>query len=632
MLDRFRAPGCAFVVPPLAQTPTLAADERIDIGHETLLRRWRKLAGDQTADPRTGRPQTGWLVAEQNDGQRYRTLLSLLGDTPDDEKAVLKDPVGTKRWWDSLPRTSAWGERYGGRFSPVKELIEDNLEARTRSRRNRILIVAGCALAVVGFAGTLVKIQIDRARQQQEAIERGAMESAATMLNKVLNAYRNGTLNLDGAKSLASVSEDFLRELRRTQTTSAADTLWIDALNLESDLQANAQANTRQLALAEEAKNTAGPLAAASPNDRTLKLKLYESLIRFGTALAMFPNEHGRLDQALQAYQDAMKAAIDIAAHNATDLTLGSVGDTHLKIGDVHQLQRDDDRALAEYREGLAICNLAVTKFPTSADALRYRANAHARVADALRQTKAYDAAEAEYALAERDQLAIITRDPTNTTVQSNLASTYNHWGLLAGAEGNLELALSKLKQGIALQKILMQSDPSNPQWVVFAAPNYEAVVKILDELKRPNEAYRYLQKAFDLRKDLTIRDANSASRQMTFAAIAKTLGDRSAGVSQLDIYRDAIHAWRRVLDLPTLPSALKDQTENVLAMAQVFATAKDWRDAQSAYWLAKRLADLNLTLDPASVAWREKSDSALKSAQAAADQALAAAPEDAAN
>ena len=95
VLDRFRAPGCSFVVPPLVGTPSLAADERIDIGHETLLRRWRKLAGDpQTMDPKTGRPQTGWLIAEQNDGQRYRTLLSLLGDTPDDEKAVLKDPGG----------------------------------------------------------------------------------------------------------------------------------------------------------------------------------------------------------------------------------------------------------------------------------------------------------------------------------------------------------------------------------------------------------------------------------------------------------------------------------------------------------------------------------------------------------
>ena len=458
------------------------------------------------------------------------------------------------------------------------------------------------------------------------------MDSAAAMLRNVLAAYSAGTLNLDGAKSLASVSEDFLRELRKTQTTHAADPLWIDALNLESDLQANAQANKKQLSLAEEAKETAEPLAAANPNDQTLKQKLYDSLVRFGTALAMFPNEKDKLQQALQAYQDAMKAATDLAARNVSDKTLGAVSDTHLKIGDVHQLQHDNDQALSEYRQGLAICDGAVTKFPTSVDAMRNRANAHARVADALRQKKDYDSADAEYALAERDQLAIITKDPANTTVQSNLASTYNHWGLLASAEGNQELALSKLKQGIAMQKALMARDPSNPQWIVFAAPNYEAVVKILDDLKRPNEAYRYLQRAFDLRKDLTIRDAASTSRQMTFAAIAKMLGDRSQGVPQLDVYRDAIHAWKRVADLPKPPSSLLERTDDVLAMAQVFADAKDWRDAQSAYWLAKRLSDINLAAEPTNAMWRDKSDRALKSAQDAANQALAAAPEDAAN
>jgi hypothetical protein len=138
----------------------------------------------------------------------------------------------------------------------------------------------------------------------------------------------------------------------------------------------------------------------------------------------------------------------------------------------------------------------------------------------------------------------------------------------------------------------MSQGDPSNPQWVVFAVPNYEAVAKILDDLKRPNEAYRYLQKAFELHKDLTIRDANNASRQMTFAAIAKTLGDRSQGVPQLDVYRDAVHAWKRVADLLNPPQALKTHADDLLAMAQVFADAKDWRDAQSAYWLAKHLSN----------------------------------------
>ena len=45
VLDRFRAPNCSFLLPSLSATPTLVADDRIDIGHEALLRRWKTIAG-----------------------------------------------------------------------------------------------------------------------------------------------------------------------------------------------------------------------------------------------------------------------------------------------------------------------------------------------------------------------------------------------------------------------------------------------------------------------------------------------------------------------------------------------------------------------------------------------------------
>ncbi len=627
VLDRFRAPGCSFVVPPLASAQRLAPDDRVDVSHETLLRRWKKLAGDPaTLDAATGRPAIGWMAEERNDGQRYRLLVSLLGDTPDDEKASLKDPVGTKRWWDSLPRTAAWGERYGGRFDAVKQLIDDNIAAQRRSRRNKILAVAAVVVAIAAFVGLIVKFQVDKARAQQEAIERGAMDSAAAMLRDVLAAYDKGTLNLEGAKSLASVSEDFLREVRRGQTTHAADPLWIDALNLESDLEANAQDRKKQLSLAEEAKTVAEPLVAANPNDPGLEQKLYDSLIRFGNALAMFPGESGKPQQALKTYQDAITVADDLARRSATDKTEGAVSDAHLKIGDIYEIEHEPKKALVEYRKGLAVCEDAAAIFPGSLDAMRNRANAHFRIAEALRQESQWDAADEQYRLAEQDQLAILGKDPTNVTVRSNLASTYNHWGLLASSKGDLELALAKLKLGVEMQNALMRSDPSNPQWIAFAAPNYESVARTLDELKRQNEAYRYLSKAYDLRKELTIRDPTNAPDEMRFAATAKALGNRSEGVPQIEAYRDWIQAWKRVADLKKPPQSIKAQADDALAIAKACADAKDWRDAQSAYWLAKRIADMNLADDPTSAVWKEKSDSAKQSADDAAAAATAAA------
>jgi tetratricopeptide (TPR) repeat protein len=634
VLNRFRAPGCSFVVPPLAAAQRLAPDDRVDVSHETLLRHWKKLAGDPgTLDTTTGRPLIGWMAEERNDGQRYRLLLSLLGDTPDDEKASLKDPLGTKRWWDSLPRTAAWGERYGGRFDAVKRLIDDNIAAQKRSRRNKILAIAGVVVSILAFFGLIAKFQIDKARDQQEAIERGAMTSAAAMLRDVLAAYGAGTLNLEGAKSLASVSEDFLRKVRNGQTTHAADPLWVDALNLESDLESNAQDHRKQLSLAEEAKTVAQPLVAANPKDQVLEQKLYDSLVRFGNALAMFPEESGRLEQALKTYQDAIAVADDLARQSATDKTEGAVSDAHLKIGDIYEIEHEPEKALVEYRKGLAVCEDAAAIFPGSVEAMRNRANANFRIAEALRQESQWDAAEDEYRLAEKDQLAILAEDPQNVTVRSNLASTYDHWGLLARSKGDLELALAKLKLGVEMQNALMRTDPSNPQWIAFAAPNYESVARTLDELKHSNEAYRYLQKAYDLRKELTILDPNNPWDQMRFAAAAKALGDRSQGVPQIEAYRDAIHAWKVVADLAQPPASIKTPSDDALAIAKALADGKDWRDAQSAYWLAKRISDMNLADDPTSAAWKAKSDSAKQSAEdAAAAATAAAAAGDAAN
>ena len=566
------------------------------------------------------------MAEERSDAERYRLLLSLLGDTPDDEKASLKDPLGTKRWWDSLPRTRAWGERYGGRFDAVKRLIDENIAAQKRSRRNKILAIAGVAVSILAFFGLIVKFQVDKARAQQEAIERGAMDLAAAMLRDVLAAYDKGTLNLEGAKSLASVSEDFLREVRRGQTTHAADPLWIDALNLESDLEANAQDRRKQLSLAEEAKTVAEPLLAANPKDQGLEQKLYDSLIRFGNALAMFPDEGGKLQQALKTYRDAIAVADGLARQSATDKTEGALGDAHLKIGDIYEIEHDPEKALTEYRKGLAVCEDAAAIFPGSDDALRNRANAYFRIAEALRQESQWDAAEEQYRLAEKDQLAILAKEPDNFTVRSNLASTYNHWGLMASGKGDLKLALAKLKLGVEMQNALMRSDPSNPQWIAFAAPNYELVARTLDELKRANEAYRYLSKSYDLRKELTIRDPNNAPDEMRFAAAAKALGDRSQGVPQIEAYRDWVQAWKRVADLGKPPQAVKAEADDALGIAKSLADAKDWRDAQSAYWLAKRIADMNLADDPTNAVWKAKSDSAKQSAQDAAAAATAAA------
>ncbi len=52
-----------------------------------------------------------------------------------------------------------------------------------------------------------------------------------------------------------------------------------------------------------------------------------------------------------------------------------------------------------------------------------------------------------------------------NSSLKSNLAATYTHWGQLEQGAGNLELALDKLRHGVALDEELTKDEPGNPQW-----------------------------------------------------------------------------------------------------------------------------------------------------------------------
>ncbi|MGH6783449.1 MAG: hypothetical protein ACREBP_02375, partial [Sphingomicrobium sp.] len=143
VLDRFRADGSSFLIPPPSERPTLAPDTRIDVGHETLLRRWERVSGKPGA---VDGADIGWLRAEQRDGETYRVLLSMAESDGGDERAArdLEEPRIDEsdrttlplhrveerwKWWNARPRTQAWAERYGGGLERVQRLFDDSLAA-----------------------------------------------------------------------------------------------------------------------------------------------------------------------------------------------------------------------------------------------------------------------------------------------------------------------------------------------------------------------------------------------------------------------------------------------------------------------------------------------------------------------
>ena len=643
VLDRFRAPSCSFLLPSLSASPTLAADERVDIGHEALLRRWKRIAGrTEAVNPKTGRPPVGWLADEQSDGQRYHTLVSLLDGNADGERATLDDPERTKNWWEHLPRTAAWADRYGGKFEQVKTLIDDAIEAKRRSRRNRLL--AG-ALGVVGLlaAGAWFTI-LEKGRQ--EDIDRRAMTSAKTLLEDVRKAYKDKSLDFAGADSLATISGQFLDNVRASTKTSAADLLWGEALNDEADLKTTLSRNTEALALARLAKDDALSLTQSNPRAQEPLQLLYDAAIRVGNALSGMgkaQNDNTLKEDALKEYNTAAGIAEKIVSMSDDEKSESDVIDAHMKIGDLY---KDGDveqhrQALAEYQSGLAICEAALAKHPNNFDLLRNKGKAFYRIAELKRTEDAFDDSRAFYRKASEVQEALVARNAKEAlaspqmldpSLKSNLAASYTHWGLLEKKANAPTLALAKLQRGVALDEQLVESEPGNLQWQDYVTPNYLSIAEILEQLNRPQDALAYYQKLFDARRMLSFRvqGPGRPKAQKEFAEAARMFGDHSTGLAQIDAYRSAMRVYGRMIDDSKAADLAADQFDLVSALARGFDDKRDWPDAQTAHRVAMKIAVFNYVKNPEDTSWRDKAEAAeraLVKAQVAAETAPADAP-----
>jgi tetratricopeptide (TPR) repeat protein/energy-coupling factor transporter ATP-binding protein EcfA2 len=629
VLDKFRAPSCSFLVPPLSAT--LRDDDVVDIGHEALLRRWKMLSGDaQGKTPSATAACPGWLAEERGDGDRYHTLVSLL----DGEKASLTAPEETKRWWDGRPRTAAWAERYGGKFESVKKLIDDNIESKRRSlererraRRDKriaaVLVGVGLFLAVAAFWAMQEREQRREIAQQklrQEEIDKSAMTSAKTLLENVLGAYNDKSLDLSGAESLAKISGQFLVDTRAASRTSAADLLWGEAMNVEADLQAKLDKDKEALDLARSAKKAALSLIQSNPDAQEPLQVLHGASIRAGDALSALGKAHRT--EALQEYRDAIGIAGKIASLGSGEAGDDDVIDAHIKIGDIYKDNDLKPDAEAEYRSGLAACDAALAKHPQNFELLRNEGKAFFRIADLLRTEDAFEPARTFYRQAADVQQALILRNAQESlaapekldpSLKSNLAATYTHWGMLEKKAGDLNLALTKLKQGAALDEELVKAQPGNPQWEDFVAPSYAFIADILSQLNRPKEALDYYQKLFEARRALAFRGLGPAKARREFADAARLLGDHASGLTQIDAYRSAVRTWSRLVEEPKLANAAAEQYDAILTMARVFDAKKDWPDAQSAYLVASKMATLNFTKDTSNTSWRDKAESAEK-------------------
>ena len=371
------------------------------------------------------------------------------------------------------------------------------------------------------------------------------------------------SLDLAGARSLAAISGQFLDNVRQSSKTSAADLLWGQSLNDEADLYAILGNNMQSLAVAKRAKDVAQSLTQSNPGAQELLQLSYDASMRVGNALVA--SGAGHKPDALKEYNAAVGTAEKIVSLSGDEGGDDDVIDARMKIGDVYKDNelKQYSEARSEYQSGLATCVAALAKHPQSFNLLRDKGKAFYRIAELLRTEKTAgtsDEARAFYRDASHVQNDLVSRNAKEAlaaqsapdpSLKSNLAATYTHWGLLELEAGNLEPALEKLRQGVALDEELTGNEPGNPQWQQFLTPNYLYLAETLEGLKRPDEALAAYRKLNDARRTLAYRTPGRSKPQKDLASAAKLVGDRSTGLVQIEAYREAVRTWNRLAEDP---------------------------------------------------------------------------------
>ena len=133
VVDRFRADDCCFLAVSKGDVKPATI---IDVGHEALLRKWKKIS--RTPEEATlEKCPVGWLWVEKQDGNTYEWLLDVAAAK---EGATLPpDQVDDRlKWWHEKPRTAEWARRYcgglDGGIHRVEQLFSDSIKKREDDR------------------------------------------------------------------------------------------------------------------------------------------------------------------------------------------------------------------------------------------------------------------------------------------------------------------------------------------------------------------------------------------------------------------------------------------------------------------------------------------------------------------
>jgi WD40 repeat protein len=283
VVEAFRAPGVNFLTP--AAPEPLEPDTRLDVSHESLIRRWRRLQS--------------WVEAEAKSAEIYRRLADRTQLWREGTANLLRrlETNAILAWRDRERPNAAWAARYGGDFRLAMRFLDESendcrrAEIIQERKRNARVYQARwiAAISLAGFVVTLSLMGWAISEREKAKQARAAAEFTSQMLND-----KNLQLKVSNLEALRKT--ELTAALTKAQTAFVRSFLLTDRAKdaLDKSPQLAALLALEAVDAARAASTEADRISVGPGSEEALKASLKEALIE------TFGSSEEALRQALQ--------------------------------------------------------------------------------------------------------------------------------------------------------------------------------------------------------------------------------------------------------------------------------------------------------------------------------------------
>jgi tetratricopeptide (TPR) repeat protein len=396
VIDRFRDPARSFLMP--AFDVPLRDDSIVDISHESLIRKWKRL--DKWVSEEGESRAMYQRIADA--AERFRSGKGGLWGNPDLKLAL--------DWFGRAKPNAAWATRYGDGFAAVDTFLRAS-KRKELIRRGIVPLIFVLAL-IAGYAvldNQRTREETERAKAETsrlKAIERIVLEGLTYQLPQLVDKARIRPLGKDGdvkdrpapevLELERQIFQQNLQMLQKMIASVGADQASVRELAMNWLQLSDVLLAQNDLPGAHDAVRRAEPLIreviASAPSDPNWQRDLSIYHQQMGDVLVAQNDLPGALREyrADLAIVRALQAADPASPRFQRDVSVA-----HVKLGDALLEQGEVADALAEYRLDLEIAERLAHADPSKASLQDDLATSHERIADALtRVGKATEAAD----------------------------------------------------------------------------------------------------------------------------------------------------------------------------------------------------------------------------------------------